>query len=197
MYKPYYPYLFQITPVSLINGLIACALMIFIFHKIVSSKHLYPKYRIDFLGLMLFLIVLRLVFPWEFFLTKTIRCQNIVWNIYSALHEPLIGRLSLLQLFSLLWVVGILLLAIKHAKDLIRLKNTSQKIKENARLFCLSDFIRESCFKNYTIVESSQVSRPMVQGFDECIYVPENFHKQDVIYSVLIHEAVHLKVSGA
>lgn len=193
MYYPYYPYLLQITPVSLMNGLAAVAFMIFIFHKIVSSKHLYPKYRIDFLGLMLFLILLRLLLPWELFITKTIRCQNFLWTIYEFLQRPFIAGASILNLFALIWAAGILVLSIKHIKDIYVLKKTSQQIKEKGRIFCLSDFISESCFKNYRIVESPLVKRPMVQGFDNCIYVPQGFHKQDIIYSVLIHEAVHLK----
>ena len=193
MYYPYYHYLFQITPVSLINGLAAAALMIFIFHKILASRHLYPKYRIDFLGLMLFIILIRLVFPWEFFLTKTIRCENFLWTIYDFLRRPSIAGLSIFSIFGGIWILGSTLLLFRHIQTLVQLKKEALKIKKCARIFCLRDFIREDYFKNYTVVESNQVKRPMVQGFDDCIYVPEGFHKQDIIYSVLIHESVHLK----
>ena len=73
---------------SLLMTLIAASVLILLLHLILTGKKHYRLFRTDFLGILMIAVLLRILFPVEFFFTISIYSEHVMTAVRDFLLSP-------------------------------------------------------------------------------------------------------------
>ena len=118
-------------------------------------------------------ILIRLIIPVEFSFAKSIGVPYVLPEIYSILSNPIItlfGKdLNLINLLSLIWVIGIIVNCIStiYTYAIFKRKVQLMDIVKDANVnSILKDILKElNIHKSFKILESSTFSTPVLYGY--------------------------------
>lgn len=190
IYKSHLDSIFQISQSSILNSLLVVSLLVFFLWWILNKETHYKYFRTDFIGIAVILIVIRLVFPVEFFYTWSISSS---W--YGNLHHYILTApffdtgLEIKDVFILLWIMGSMIQVIRYGYEIHQIRFMEKYI-----LVSKEDSYDSNLYmKHYQIIRSSRIKQPEVRGFTKTVYLPKvDFSDQELRY-ILLHETRHLK----
>lgn len=179
------------TSSLIITLLVSCLLILFL-SMLLTHKNNYRLFRTDFLTVLVIVIVLRMMLPFEWFFTKTIKLPFIMNSIISFMQYNVYNDIQLIHILLVVWFFGIVINIVQWGKQVYRVNNVFQRIEKSSKVYHIKDMLADYNGKNYLVYKSSLIYSPMVMGFKEVIMEPDlNFSKEE-IENILVHEAQHI-----
>lgn len=179
---------------------IAAAVLITIFfsHK---TTLVCTGYKI--LILLVGIVFVRLLFPFELPFTISIFLPQSLSKIISYIRQHQISilnaRISLWNLFEIVWIIGIFVNLFRYALSYQRTQNYIQKYGQDKTTNPQYQNILDQICKQYNrnnlfqVVELPCLNVPIIFGWKHpCIILPDYMYiPQDKLYYVLYHEVMH------
>ena len=161
----------NISITSIFIALITSTFLILLLNYILSNKKYYKKLRLDFLSILIFIIILRLCFPSEFFYTITIEAPFFMNPIITFFRLKVIKEITVFNILTIIWIIGCM-----HKLDnyIAKLKQTNylfEHIKKSSNQMKISDFLPNYIGKDYPVFLTNLVPSPMVLLFKKAILV--------------------------
>ena len=158
---------------SLLMTLIAASVLILLLHLILTGKKHYRLFRTDFLGILMIAVLLRILFPVEFFFTISIYSEHVMTAVRDFLLSPVTANLDVQGLLLLLWGCGSVIAALRYASVLWRTSLYIRELKRSSICTSVKDLLPDFQGKNYSVCLSAFINTPMVLGFDQTIFLPD------------------------
>lgn len=187
----------SITITSMFIALMTSTFLILLLNYVLSNKRCYKKLRLDFLSILIFIIILRLCFPSEFFYTITIEAPFFMNPIITFFKLKVIKEITVFNILTIIWIIG----CVHKLKQLYcQIKQTNhlfEYIKKSSNQMKISDFLPNYIDKDYPVFLTNLVPSPMVLLFKKAILVPNIKYTEIEISNILHHEATHLNQCDA
>lgn len=183
----------EITFSSLFITVLVSSLMILILTYLMKNTNKLKIFRTDFFTVLILIIVLRLLYPSELPFTKTIPFSVVMNPLTEFFNYNLIHGLTILDIALYIWGIGSVLYTLYFLYNLLVANYIFKKIKKNAEIYQICDFLSDYEDKNYTVMLSDFVSSPMVFGFRKIIFLPKIKFSEIDLYNIIHHEVQHLK----
>ena len=178
---------------SIVITICISTVLIFFFNYMISNTNKFKIFRTDFLSFLILIIILRIIFPFEFPFTITIVAQNLMNPLFSLLKKEILFDVNLSQILFLIWLIGILYLSVKLSHIHRCSAQIVKRIKLKSSIHNASEFINTTIGKKYTVMVSDLVKSPMIFGFNNIIFLPDIVLSEKEIKNVLYHEIQHIK----
>lgn len=178
---------------SIVITICMSTVLIFFFNYMISNTNKFKIFRTDFLSFLILIIILRIIFPFEFPFTITIVAQNFMNPLFSLLKKEILFDVNLSQILFLIWLIGILYLSVKLSHIHRCSAQIVKRIKLKSSIHNASEFINTTIGKKYTVMVSDLVKSPMIFGFNNIIFLPDIVLSEKEIKNVLYHEIQHIK----
>ncbi len=177
---------------SLLMTLIAASVLILLLHLILTGKKHYRLFRTDFLGILMIAVLLRILFPVEFFFTISIYSEHVMTAIRDFLLSPVTANLDVQGLLLLLWGCGSVIAALRYASVLWRTSLYIRELKRSSICTSVKDLLPDYRGKNYSVCLSAFINTPMVLGFAQTIFLPDIAYSAEEQRNIIIHEIQHI-----
>lgn len=168
---------------SIFITLLITSILIFVFDLLLKHKRSYSFFRVDFLGILAFIIYFRLLFPVEFKFTHTIVATKIMNPVYSFMYLK-ISNNHLYDLLLLLWIIGIAIFTIFYILSLIQL---------NQKIHILRLHSKKKRHSNIDVYISKYIQTPTVFTLKKAIFLPDVSYSESELDHILAHEINHIK----
>lgn len=178
---------------SLFMSLIMVSILILIFNFFLTKKSVYRFFRMDFLTVLLIAIILRILIPAEFFFTISIYSTEILTVFYDFLIFNDFHGFTVLHLLIIIWIIGMVVQVVRYILKIKKLNGLIRGIKQTAVLHHTSEFIQDPGHKDYAVYFTDVVSTPMVLGFSNSIFLPNDQYTDTEMNNILRHEMQHIK----
>lgn len=126
---------------SLLMTLIAASVLILLLHLILTGKKHYRLFRTDFLGILMIAVLLRILFPVEFFFTISIYSEHVMTAVRDFLLSPVTANLDVQGLLLLLWGCGSVIAALHYASVLWRTSLYIRELKRSSICTSVKDLL--------------------------------------------------------
>ncbi len=177
---------------SLFMSLIMVSILILIFNFFLTKKSVYRFFRMDFLTVLLIAIILRILIPAEFFFTISIYSTEILTVFYDFLIFNDFHGFTVLHLLIIIWIIGMVVQAVRYILKIKKLNGLIRGIKQTAVLHHTSEFIQDPGHKDYAVYFTDVVSTPMVLGFSNSLFLPNDQYTDTEMNNILRHEMQHI-----
>ena len=147
---------------SIVITICMSTVLIFFFNYMISNTNKFKIFRTDFLSFLILIIILRIIFPFEFPFTITIVAQNLMNPLFSLLKKEILFDVNLSQILFLIWLIGILYLSVKLSHIHRCSAQIVKRIKLKSSIHNASEFINTTIGKKYTVMVSDLVKSPMI-----------------------------------
>ncbi|MBA1435246.1 M56 family metallopeptidase [Bombilactobacillus bombi] len=180
---------------SILISVIWCSLLVISLQIIISNKHNYKNFRIDFLIVISIIIILRLLLPFEFSNTYTISSYKILPVLYSWGFTRIIvfGKsITIFKLLEYLWIIGTILMILNLFYSIYKINRISKSFKKLPSSFLCSD--AKSIIPNNIELYLCPISvSPFTTGLiHPKICLPNlSYSNEDQVY-VIKHELCHI-----
>lgn len=165
---------------SFFSGLCSVTLFIMCFGFILRHKKAYKYFRTDALLLIICLIFIRLLFPFEH--------KHMIYIPIQKVMNPLLDffdQTYIVKLLILLWLIGSVIFLIYFIKDYIHTEYIYKKIMKQSQIVGYR--------QSYPVYKSNLIYGPCVIGLHKTILLPETDYSESDLNSILAHESYHIK----
>lgn len=165
---------------SFFSGLCSVTLFIMCFGFILRHKKAYKYFRTDALLLIICLIFIRLLFPFEHAHMIYIPIQKVMNPLLDFFNQT-----HVVKLLILLWLMGSAIFLIYFVKDYIHTEYIYKKIIKQSQIVGYR--------QSYPVYKSNLIYGPCVIGLHKTILLPEIDFSESDLNSILAHESYHVK----
>ena len=183
----------MITASSLFITLVISSVLILLFYLILTRKMGSKLFRIDFLSVLVFFILLRIFIPIEMPFTITVPFPFVMNPIWELLNYEIIYHIKIMDLLIIGWLFGVFIGIVIYVGRLKEFRNLHNLILEKCEQKKISDFLDRYDGNDFSIYISPYISSPMVLGFKESILLPDIPFSKNELRNILLHEAYHIK----
>ncbi|MSS00932.1 M56 family metallopeptidase [Floccifex porci] len=177
---------------SIFITLVVSTLLILFSEYIFIHKQKFYFFRVDFLIILMAVIFIRLLLPFEYpSFTITIELHQLMNPINDFfLHEYF--SIPFYKIFIFVWITVAILLIGKYIYDIYKENKRIQQLE----LLCIhknvSDFFDVKKNEDYKVWIMDYTGSPMVIGSKKIIFLPENIIEMDQIEDIIRHEMSHI-----
>lgn len=174
----------------LVNGiLVMLAAGILQCNKIISYK------TIKVICICIILNIFKLIFPIEFFFTKSIRLQRIMPDLYETVHMPILNdKYEIADLLIIIWVGVALVKGSRLIHKNLYFRKIISLIPDISTQGIDKIFSQMKVDKSRLKVKRLDVATPVIMGiFRPVILLPETDYGEDELKYILMHEIYHYK----
>ncbi len=172
---------------------ISMVLIIFL-TVILTHKKSYSLFRADILFILVNIIILRLLIPFEFPFTITIPLPSIMNPLMNFLNYNVYHKTKIIHILSLIWLIGIIIGTYRYIQKIFSVKKIKNTIIRHSQCYKMSDLLKKTVCPDFNVLITSYVSSPMVLGFKKIILLPEIKFSQSELLNILNHESQHLRL---
>lgn len=183
----------MITASSLFITLVISSVLILLFYLILTRKMGSKLFRIDFLSVLVFFILLRIFIPIEIPFTITVPFPVVMNPIWELLNYEIIYHIKIMDLLIIGWLLGVFIGIVIYVGRLKKFRYLHNLILEKCEQKKISDFLDRYDGNDFAVYISPYISSPMVLGFKESILLPDIPFSKKELRNILLHEAYHIK----
>ena len=190
----------SLTFSSICNMIFFNNIIILVFYFLSKNTKLILKMGVKCFFFLLFLIMIRFIFPFEFFFTKTIPIKKILPSIYIFIYNTSFSILNkniyIINILLYIWICGLFLKLLKALFSYIifhKKIKTYKKVADKKILDVLNNI--NSSYKNkisFQIVYSENIESPFIFDIKSpTIIIPHILLSEEYWYYILKHEIAH------
>lgn len=180
------------------------SIMVILLYLFCNSKHWFYTINYRFFLFSTFLIILRLLFPFESSYAITVPQKNFLPIIYDFLLQKLFTindySIYLYQIFFFIWLGGSICFLIKFVKNyvgftkIIKILLKTNVPNQNHIKLDSFNFLEPAIYCNLTIVQTKYISTPAITGiFKPIVILPELDLTSTNFKYIILHEIQHFK----
>lgn len=189
-----------LSPSGLISVVISCSIFVVFLYYYLRDVNRISQIGVKSILIIIGIIIIRLIFPFEFTFTNTLASKYIMTIVLGVLHTPVVyifnQTVTVLHITFLIWLAGIVFSAISSVKTRIYFNRVVRQLPELE-----NDMVNEVLQKivqeykkpvSFRVIYSDLIPTPVLYNFSSpTIIVP----KLDLTYQewhfVLTHEVSH------
>lgn len=178
---------------SIFITLLMVMIMGLLLSVLLHQKKRYIFFRSDLLVVLSIIILIRLLFPFELFFTRSIYIGSLMNPIQEFFGIELTNGITVLNIFCLFWGVGSIVCLSMYLRKIQISKQILQSIGQNAKKYTISSFIKVDPSLDYPVWVTDLVSVPMVLGLKEEIVLPAKQYSEVELQTIFQHEIQHVQ----
>lgn len=192
----------NLTPYSVLTVILITNIFILLFIIFTSFKTVISKIPLWILNVIILIIGLRLLLPFEFIFTHLISSNNILPKVNYIFKFTIIKNneiFTVLNLFCFIWILLAIILIFSFFFRYLFLCKTTKYIEntKNSKILKQLNLIKEQYkYKFKTkIILNKEVKFPSEFGFfNQVIFINDYDYTENEIYYILLHELIHFNL---
>lgn len=187
-----------LTFFTFINAVLCSNIFIILLFLLTRSPIIFRKVSLAVFFLIIFLCIIRILFPVEFLFTHVVNVSEIYPFLWHILAEESFYSIKIWKLILLIYLITTILIFIKRVITYNRIKKILSSIKfsnDNYILSCLDSAKKLLMLnKQFGIIINENITSPAIFGYNNpIILLPKINFSQDELVGILLHELIHYK----